>query len=94
MMWSRSSSNPEWAQLAAKGDKGATGPQGLQGPQGDTGPPGPNDVVGNLTLQDSSATAGNVLKGGVLFMHNFGPVASGNTFLGQNAGNLSMSGYL
>lgn len=77
---------------------GPEGPQGLQGlqgepgppgPQGDQGPPGPNDVVGNLTLEDSTTTAGNVYKGNQLFLHNFG---TGNTFLGENAGNLNMSG--
>ena len=72
------------------GPTGPTGPSGPQGPTGPQGPPGPNDVVGNLTLQNSSATAGNVLKDGVLFIHNFG---SNNTFLGQNAGNLTMTGF-
>src|ERR1700730_3081876 len=33
--------------------------------------------------------AGNLFKGGTLFLHNFG---SGNTFLGLNAGNLTMTG--
>jgi len=33
--------------------------------------------------------AGNILKSGALFLHNFG---FANTFLGQNAGNLSMTG--
>jgi hypothetical protein len=39
---------------------------------------------------NSTQTAGNILKGGAPFLHNFGP---GNTFLGSNAGNLTMSGY-
>jgi hypothetical protein len=47
------------------------------------------DVPGNLTMVDSTDTAGNILKGGVPFLHNFGLA---NTFLGSNAGNLSMSG--
>jgi hypothetical protein len=38
---------------------------------------------------DSTGTVGNILKGGTLFLHNFG---SDNTFLGKNAGNLSTSG--
>src|SRR5262249_53543496 len=46
----------------------------------------PSEVPGNLTLADSSGTAGNILKGGVLFLHNFG---TNNAFLGSNAGNLS-----
>ncbi len=47
------------------------------------------DVPDNLTMTDSTATQGNVLKAGVLFLHNFG---TSNTFLGSNAGNLTMSG--
>src|SRR6202158_3471027 len=78
----------------ATGAPGVTGPQGAQGPigpQGPQGPPGPNDVTGNLTMVNSSATAGNILKGGVLFLHNFG---NNNTFLGLNAGNLTMTGAM
>src|SRR5262249_27698018 len=83
-----------------QGPAGAMGPPGPQGAQGNTGAPGAvgpqgprgrNDVVGNWTLQESSATAGNVLKGDVLFMHNFG---FDNTFVGENAGNLTMTGGL
>src|SRR6202158_6126432 len=55
------------------------------GPQG---PPGPSDVPANLTMVNSTETAGNLLKGGVLFLHNFG----NNTFLGSDAGNLRMNG--
>ncbi len=47
------------------------------------------DVPGNLTMVDSTATEGNILKDGVPFLHNFGMF---NTFLGANAGNLTMSG--
>jgi hypothetical protein len=51
---------------------------------GTTAPAAALDVAtGDLNV------AGNILKGGVLFLHNFG---SGNTFLGQNAGNLTMAG--
>src|SRR5712692_2542385 len=49
------------------------------------------DVQGNLTMHDSTdVTVGNVLKEGVPFLHNFG---TSNTFLGSNAGNLSMTGF-
>lgn len=76
-----------------KGDTGATGPQGLEGPQGDTGPigpPGPNDVTGNITLPAStSSTRGNIFKGAVPFIHNFGML---NTFLGEDAGNFTLTG--
>jgi len=51
----------------------------------------PNEIPGNLTLVNSSATAGNILKDGALFLHNFG---NSNTFLGSNAGNLTMTGSL
>ena len=47
------------------------------------------DVPGNLTMTNSTETQGNILKNGVLFLHNFG---SENTFLGGDAGNLTMSG--
>ncbi len=47
------------------------------------------DVPGNLTMVDSTDTTGNILKGGGLFIHNFGP---NNTFIGSNAGNLTMTG--
>jgi len=40
-------------------------------------------------MVNSTATAGNILKGGVPFLHNFGP---NNTFIGSNAGNLTMTG--
>ncbi len=44
---------------------------------------------GNLNLDNSSSTAGNIRKGGALFIHNFG---TDNTFIGPNAGNLTMTG--
>lgn len=45
---------------------------------------------GNLTLASpSTAVAGNVMKGGNRFIHNFG---AGSTFVGENAGNFSFSG--
>jgi hypothetical protein len=46
-------------------------------------------VVGNLNMTNSGAAAGNILKSGNLFLHNFG---TDNTFLGQSAGNLTMTG--
>ncbi|MFI5058784.1 MAG: tail fiber domain-containing protein [Candidatus Acidiferrales bacterium] len=48
---------------------------------------------GNLALPNttSGGTAGVITLGGVPFLHNFG---SGNTFVGQLAGNLSMPGLL
>ena len=50
------------------------------------------DVPGNLTMHDSAdPTVGNVLKEGVPFLHNFGV---DNTFIGKNAGNLSMNGQV
>jgi hypothetical protein len=53
---------------------------------GTTTPVAALDVAsGNLNV------AGNLLKGGLLFLHSSGGFA--NTFVGQNAGNLSMTGY-
>ncbi len=43
----------------------------------------------NLSLVNSTATAGNIIKGGSLFLHNFG---NDNTFIGANAGNLTLDG--
>lgn len=44
---------------------------------------------GNLDLDPSTATAGNILKNGSRFLHNFG---INNTFLGLEAGNLTTTG--
>ena len=88
-------------QTGLTGPVGPSGPQGISGPQGVTGPQGPigltgpqgppglPDVQGNLTMVDSTATAGNIMKGSVPFIHNFG---TNNTFIGKNAGNLTMTG--
>lgn len=46
-------------------------------------------ISGNINLDPSTATTGNLLKGGLPFMHNFG---DSDTFVGLNAGNLIMSG--
>jgi hypothetical protein len=44
----------------------------------------------NITLANpSTATTGNIMKGANRFLHNFG---GGNTFLGENAGNFTMTG--
>lgn len=65
------------------------GPAGPTGPQGPQGPAGSNDITGNLTMVASTPSAGNILKGGVAFIHNFG---ARNTFIGQSAGNFTLSG--
>jgi Chaperone of endosialidase len=46
-------------------------------------------ISGNLTLVPSTATAGNIMKGAFRFIHTFGIE---NTFIGVNAGNLTMTG--
>src|SRR6266849_2292290 len=49
------------------------------------------DVPGNLTMHDSTdPTVGNIFNEGVPFLHNFG---LRNTFLGINAGNLTLTGF-
>ena len=73
----------------ATGAQGPIGVSGAQGPIGATGPAGPNDITGNLTMLNSTAVAGNVLKGGERFLHNFGDQ---NTFVGLRSGNFTMSG--
>jgi hypothetical protein len=45
--------------------------------------------TGNLDLDGSTATTGNITKDGVRFLHNFG---SDNVFLGLEAGNLTTTG--
>ncbi len=45
----------------------------------------------NLSLPDpSTATAGNILKGGSVFIHDFGP--ADNIFIGFNSGNFTLTG--
>jgi hypothetical protein len=57
---------------------------------GSTTPAAKLDVAGgNLNLEDSSVAAGNVLKGGELFIHNVG---NENTFIGIRAGKVMMTG--
>jgi hypothetical protein len=45
-------------------------------------------LTGDLSLANSGASAGNVLKGGALFLNDFGVL---NTFLGVDAGNLTLA---
>jgi hypothetical protein len=47
------------------------------------------NITGNITLVPSTATAGNIMKGATRFLHNYG---NNNTFLGENAGNFTMTG--
>ena len=47
------------------------------------------DVPNNLTMRNSTETHGNILKGGVPFLHNFG---TNNTFLGSKTGNMKTYG--
>ena len=46
-------------------------------------------ISGNINLDNSTATTGNILKAGVPFIQNLG---TSNTAMGLNAGNLTMSG--
>jgi hypothetical protein len=56
---------------------------------GTTTPAAKLDVVGgNVNLENSTATSGNILKGGTPFLHNYGNF---NTFLGLNSGNFTMN---
>jgi hypothetical protein len=50
---------------------------------------GDKTLTGNLDVGASTATTGNIMKGPDLFIHNFGAL---NTFIGANAGNLTMTG--
>ena len=46
-------------------------------------------ITGNLTMLNSTATEGNIIKDGALFMHNTGFESA---YLGSNAGNLTTTG--
>jgi hypothetical protein len=50
-----------------------------------------NQIIntGNLNLDDSTATTGNITKNGARFLHDFG---TDNVFLGRLAGNTTMEG--
>jgi len=49
-------------------------------------------LTGNISLPESTATAGNILKGSTRFIHDYPGAGSGNTFVGESAGNFSLSG--
>mgnify|MGYP000639721110 CR=1 FL=1 len=46
---------------------------------------------GNVVLAPSTASTGNIMKGGDTFLHNFG-LNGTSTFLGRNSGNFTMTG--
>ena len=50
---------------------------------------GTKTLTGNLVLGASTLSAGNIMKGGTPFIHSFG---EDNTFIGENAGNFTMTG--
>lgn len=55
--------------------------------QADTG--GTGNITGNVTMVNSTAVAGNILKNGSRFIHNYG---GDNTFVGVESGNLATTG--
>jgi len=57
---------------------------------GTTSPNEQLEITGNLRLPATTATVGIIKVGADRFIHNYG---TGNTFVGQNAGNMSMIGY-
>jgi hypothetical protein len=57
---------------------------------GTTSPNEQLEITGNLRLPATTATAGIIKVGGDRFIHNYGYE---NTFVGVNAGNLTMTGY-
>ncbi|MFO1311185.1 MAG: tail fiber domain-containing protein [Burkholderiales bacterium] len=50
----------------------------------------PGSFVGSISLPNSTAAVGNIVKPGGAFLHNFG---TESTFLGVGAGNFSMTGW-
>jgi hypothetical protein len=67
---------------------GASG-QVLAGTAGAPTWTGSPSISGNLTLVNSTATTGNIMKGASRFLHNFG---TQNTFIGEGAGNFTATG--
>jgi hypothetical protein len=57
---------------------------------GTTSPNEQLEITGNLRLPATTATAGIIKVGADRFIHNYG---TNNTFVGRNAGNLSMTGF-
>ena len=57
--------------------------------QADTG--GTGNITGNVTMVNSTAVAGNILKNGSRFIHNYG---GDNTFVGVESGNLATTATL
>ena len=59
-----------------------------------------NEIIGcdltvgcNISMTDSiSADSGNIIKADAPFIHTYPGIASGNTFVGENSGNFSMTG--
>jgi len=53
-----------------------------------------NYFGGNIQLAESTDTTGIIYKGGSTFIHNFAPAAAAgyNTFIGRDAGNITMAG--
>ncbi len=47
-------------------------------------------ISGNINIEQSTASGGNILKAGQPFIHNYG---TSNAFVGISAGNFSMTGY-
>jgi hypothetical protein len=88
-----------------RGATGATGPQGPPGPVNAVSTDTPNRAAlrdgsgsfamntltldGNLDLPATTSTTGIVFVGGHPFLHSFG---NSNTFVGSDAGNLTMTG--
>jgi hypothetical protein len=69
---------------------GTTGAHVIMDVLGYFAPPANVGVSGNITLVNpSTATAGNIMKGTNRFIHNYG---TQNTFIGENAGNFTMTG--
>jgi Chaperone of endosialidase len=55
---------------------------------------GNQTINGNLNLPNTTSTSGIITFGGQRYFHNFGPVNGGNTFVGENSGNLNQTGTL
>ncbi len=78
---------------AVTGDAGGTGRAGYFNGRVGIGTPNPNEqleITGNLRFPATTSTTGIIRSGPNTFIHSYG---SNNFFAGENAGNLTMTGW-
>jgi len=79
-----SSSDGDWTVSGSNMYSAVTGNVGI----GTSAPSQKLDVLGNIKMPATTSTSGILYAGNIRFLHNYG---NKNVFLGENAGNLSLS---